>query len=114
MPRSTPITDAQADLFDRYVMVDWSANSTPRRGRDSIWIASGGSRGRVRLVNPSTRREAIDLIVDLMISSANERMLIGFDFSFGYPVGFAESVAGGAPGGESAGCSSSAASRPTR
>ena len=98
MPRSTPITDAQANLFDRYVMVDWSANSTPKRGRDSIWIALGRSRGRVRLVNPSTRREAIDLIVDLMLSSANERMLIGFDFSFGYPVGFAESVAGAAAG----------------
>ncbi|NDH23113.1 MAG: LLM class flavin-dependent oxidoreductase, partial [Actinobacteria bacterium] len=67
-------------------------------GRVEIWIASGGSRGRVRLVNPSTRREAIDLIVDLMLSSANERMLIGFDFSFGYPVGFAESVAGAGAG----------------
>ena len=26
-------------MFDRFAVVDWSANSTPKRGRDSIWIA---------------------------------------------------------------------------
>jgi precorrin-8X/cobalt-precorrin-8 methylmutase len=100
MPRSTTITHARANLFDRYVMVDWSANSTPKTGRDSIWIASGSTRGRVRLVNPPTRREAVELLVDLMLSCADERTLIGFDFSFGYPVGFAEGVAGAGAGWE--------------
>ena len=26
-------------LFDTYVMVDWSAESRPKRGADSIWLA---------------------------------------------------------------------------
>ena len=81
-------------LFDRYVMVDWSAHSTPKRGRDSIWIASGTSRGRVDLVNPPTRHEAVALLTDLVLANAKERVLIGFDFSFGYPAGFAEAVLG--------------------
>jgi len=100
VPRSTPITDAQANLFDRYVMVDWSANSTPKTGRDSIWITSGSTRGRVRLVNPPTRREAVELLVELVLAHGQERLLIGFDFSFGYPVGFAEAVAGTGAGWE--------------
>jgi hypothetical protein len=28
-------------LFDRYIAVDWSANNTPKSGRDSIWAGVG-------------------------------------------------------------------------
>ena len=100
MPRSTDSAVEGANLFDRYVMIDWSANSTPKTGRDSIWIASGSTRGRVRLVNPSTRREALELLVELVLALGQERLLVGFDFSFGYPVGFAEAVAGTGAGWE--------------
>ena len=26
-------------IFDNYIAVDWSANSSPKSGADSIWIA---------------------------------------------------------------------------
>ncbi|MEC8241760.1 MAG: hypothetical protein VX084_11510, partial [Planctomycetota bacterium] len=38
MPNSTP---ASTRLFDAYLFIDWSANSRPKRGKDSIWIAEG-------------------------------------------------------------------------
>lgn len=78
-------------LFDRVVMVDWSANATPKRGRDSIWIADSESSA---VVNPSTRSEAMDAIDEVIETSISQRVLIGFDFSFGYPAGFAEAVVG--------------------
>ena len=28
---------ATSQLFDGYLVVDWSANSTPKQGKDSIW-----------------------------------------------------------------------------
>ena len=37
--------DDSSRLFDDYVMVDWSASSHPRTGKDSIWIASGDWHG---------------------------------------------------------------------
>ena len=29
--------DKQSPLFDGYLIVDWSASSSPKRGKDSIW-----------------------------------------------------------------------------
>jgi precorrin-8X/cobalt-precorrin-8 methylmutase len=77
-------------MFDTFVMVDWSAASVPRTGRDSIWIcwhAPGGE----RLVNPATRSGAKAMLAEWLAAAlANgERVLMGFDFPFGYPVGFA-------------------------
>lgn len=47
-------------LFDSYVMVDWSASSRSRQGRDSIWVAVVHRRAahdpdRTVLDNPATR-----------------------------------------------------------
>ena len=76
-------------LFDRVVMVDWSANSTPKRGRDSIWLADSSTD---EALNPSTRTAAMDLIRSIIDDTASGRLLIGFDFSFGYPAGFASAL----------------------
>lgn len=79
-------------------MVDWSAASAPRLGRDSIWIAvaerGAGRRGRVArrtdLVNLRTRAEAASwLEARLAALAKNGRVLAGFDFPFGYPAGTA-------------------------
>ena len=81
--------------FDRYVMVDWSANSTPKRGRDSIWVAVGDATGRVaEPVNPPTRAAAMGVVRSTIDGCAGERLLLGFDFSFGYPAGFAAALTG--------------------
>ena len=64
------------------LVVDWSANSKPKTGADSIWIGDAyGNR-----VNPSTRVEAIQFLKDLISSEDDEqKWLIAFDFSFGVP-----------------------------
>ncbi len=76
-------------MFDRFVVVDWSANSTPKLGRDSIWIADGHPTGAVTLTNLATRAAAEAFLVDLFESDSASSMLVGVDFSLGYPKGTA-------------------------
>jgi hypothetical protein len=78
-------------MFDAFAMVDWSAATVPRTGRDSIWICWRDAAGE-RLVNPATRHAARALLAEwLAVAMAkSERVLMGFDFPFGYPVGFAD------------------------
>jgi precorrin-8X/cobalt-precorrin-8 methylmutase len=77
-------------LFDAHVMVDWSAANVPRTGRDSIWICWHGPEGEA-LDNPPTRQAARELLAQRLADATakGERVLLGFDFPFGYPVGFA-------------------------
>jgi precorrin-8X/cobalt-precorrin-8 methylmutase len=77
-------------MFDAFVMVDWSAATVPRTGRDSIWICWHEKDGD-RFKNPSTRYAAKALLTEWLAAAwANgKRVLIGFDFPFGYPAGFA-------------------------
>jgi precorrin-8X/cobalt-precorrin-8 methylmutase len=77
-------------MFDTFVMVDWSAATVPRTGRDSIWICWHAKDGE-RLENPPTRRAAKTILADWLAAAVErgERVLIGFDFPFGYPSGFA-------------------------
>lgn len=83
-------------LFRSYVMVDWSAASSPRVGRDSIWIAvaeralGGRAARRTDLVNLRTRSEAAAWLEARLAALAKKgRVLAGFDFPFGYPAGTA-------------------------
>lgn len=83
-------------LFDAYVMVDWSAAGTPRRGADSIWYAvvlrkRGGYR-LDRLENPPTRARATEDLSGILahLLHGGQRILAGFDFPFGFPAGTAE------------------------
>jgi len=84
-------------MFDTFVMVDWSAAAVPRTGRDSIWICWHAPDGE-RLANPPTRHAAKGLLGEwLAVATARgERVLLGFDFPFGYPQGFAARL--GLPG----------------
>jgi precorrin-8X/cobalt-precorrin-8 methylmutase len=86
--------------FASYVMVDWSAASAPRLGRDSIWIAvaqrtrrkraRAGGAARTDLVNLRTRAEAVSWLEARLATLATKgRVLAGFDFPFGYPAGTA-------------------------
>jgi precorrin-8X/cobalt-precorrin-8 methylmutase len=77
-------------LFDTYVIVDWSAASRPKQGRDSIWICRLGADGET-VYNPPTRHAAKGLLADMLAeaSARGERVIAGFDFPFGYPAGFA-------------------------
>jgi len=73
-------------------MVDWSANSTPKTGKDSIWLCVGNRDGSLAPENLSTRDRAVERISEITSGCVKSggRVLIGFDFAFGYPNGFAE------------------------
>jgi len=80
-------------LFDRVVVVDWSAAARPTGTRpraDAIWLGVAGSGGAATHYLP-TRAAAEAAIAGL---SATGRVLIGFDFPMGYPTGFAARLTG--------------------
>ncbi|MEM7547237.1 MAG: precorrin-8X methylmutase [Pseudomonadota bacterium] len=83
-------------LFDEYLVVDWSANSSPKTGADSIWIAHLKD-GALALTNPPTRQAAEAAIARVLgdATTAGRRVLAGFDFPFGYPLGTADALAKG-------------------
>ena len=84
-----------ARLFNAYVMVDWSAASAPKQGKDSIWIGVIKRDIRFRntfdAVNPPTREAAMKALRDILadLGRRSEKALIGFDFSLGFPAGTA-------------------------
>jgi GNAT superfamily N-acetyltransferase len=84
--------------FDDVVIVDWSAASNPKRGADSIWIGHVGSPGTDPL-NVATRGQALRVLADRLLALIRQgrRVLIGFDFPYGYPRGTAERIG---PSGE--------------
>src|SRR5690348_3356172 len=89
-------------MFDCFVIVDWSAANQPKTGRDSIWICAVDRDGTERLVaNPRTRHAAKHLLRDLLAEATarGDRILLGFDFPFGYPADFARRLGlnGGPP-----------------
>jgi precorrin-8X/cobalt-precorrin-8 methylmutase len=82
-------------LFNRYIAVDWSAANTPRTGKDSIWIADS----EAATINPPTRHDAMSILTDRLLSAraAGQRVMLGFDFVFGYPAGAAQAIADAFP-----------------
>jgi precorrin-8X/cobalt-precorrin-8 methylmutase len=84
--------------FDAYLMVDWSANSRPVTGGDSIWycviIRTGDNLSVVALENPATRRRAVADINDILqgLVGREQMTLVGFDFPYGYPAGSAAAL----------------------
>ncbi len=82
-------------LFDAYLMVDWSAAAKPVTGPNSIWIGVLAKDARLKFqfqaVNPDTRLKARDFLKDMIarLTKRGDRVLLGFDFSLGYPAGTA-------------------------
>ena len=85
--------------FDSICVVDWSAgNDTgPRPRPDAIWAAVVGNGEAEEPVYLRNRVEALDWLNALIERELQEgrRLLLGFDFPFGYPTGFAERIVGG-------------------
>ncbi len=77
-------------MFDTVIMVDWSAANVPRLGRDSIWLCRRDIAGET-LFNAPTRHAARVLLAEWLAAARERgrRVLLGFDFPFGYPAGFA-------------------------
>ena len=87
-----------AALFDAYIMVDWSAASKPSLGANSIWIGILAKDARLKLqyrgVNIETRLKARAFIEDMVakLTKRGDKVLIGFDFSLGFPAGTAAAL----------------------
>lgn len=82
-------------LFDRYIAVDWSANNAPKIGPDSIWSCVAASVATELLTrNHRTRRVAEFWLLDQLTAAVKngERVLLGMDFPYGYPAGFAAAL----------------------
>lgn len=95
LPQTTQ--PSASTLFDAVLIVDWSAASVPKTGRDSIWWALHRvGKGEVERANPATRAEAMAEIEALLAAelTAGRRVLAGFDFPFGYPAGVAARLSG--------------------
>ncbi|MEM8592575.1 MAG: hypothetical protein AAGF13_08620, partial [Pseudomonadota bacterium] len=84
--------------WDKIMVVDWSGGGDrgPRPVKDAIWIGSARAGAaeepeyaRNRVVAEARITEHIEEAL-----AAGERLLIGFDFPFGYPAGFAKAVVG--------------------
>lgn len=74
-------------MFDRVIVVDWSANAAPKRGKDSIWIARfDNDVPDGQAVNVATRHQALDHLETMM---REQPTLLAVDFSLGYPRGTA-------------------------
>ena len=87
-----------ARLFDAYIMVDWSAATKPALGANSIWIGILAKDARLKLqfkaVNIDTRLKAREFLEDMVakLTRRGDRILLGFDFSLGYPAGTAKAL----------------------
>ena len=89
-------------LFHTHIVVDWSARSKPSPARPSenaIWWAVAHTDGDAAVKAPEyarTRDKALRRIARLVADEldAGRRVLVGFDFPFGYPAGVAERLTG--------------------
>lgn len=85
-----------ARLFDAYIVADWTAAETKKLGDNSLWIGVAKRDVRFRLYtethNVATRAEGEALLNSLLADHRRrgDRVLVGFDFNLGYPVGTAQ------------------------
>lgn len=82
-------------MFDHILVVDWSARATPsprKPSADAIWTAKAEGTPRYH----QTRWDAMDAISATISATLarGQRLLVGFDFPFGYPAGFAQVLTG--------------------
>jgi precorrin-8X/cobalt-precorrin-8 methylmutase len=93
-------------LFDAYMFIDWSATNRkqPARPRaDAVWVGelTPGLEQEQETYH-RTRGSALAHVTSSLLqhSSANRRVLVGFDFPYGYPAGFSRAL--GLPQGSGA------------
>jgi hypothetical protein len=85
-----------ARLFDAYIIADWTAAEGKKLGDTSLWIGVAKRDVRFRLYtethNVATRAEGEALLASLLADhrKRGDRVLVGFDFNFGFPAGTAE------------------------
>lgn len=85
-------------LFDAYLFIDWSARNsrTPQTPTaDAVWVGESVPEiSHNRETYHRTRSEAIRSITSILTNHVKEkrRVLVGFDFPYGYPHGFCRAL----------------------
>lgn len=87
-------------MFDRVIVVDWSAANlptSPTNRANAVWIGCTDAEGSIEW-HHRTRAAAEAQLVTLIDTARTDgqRLLVGFDFAMGYPAGFAERLTGAA------------------
>ena len=92
-------------MFDTVIVIDWSARSSPspvNPTRDAVYLCiSRLDEGEAR--HPEYYRTRVSVMMRIrelleVELTAGRRTLVGFDFNFGYPIGFAKKLTGTASG----------------
>lgn len=89
--------------FDAYIFIDWSAANGPAPRRPSVnavWVGEClQQKNHQRETYHRTRRDGIDHVAHILENHVYQRrrVLVGFDFCYGYPAGFAKAM--GLPSG---------------
>lgn len=84
--------------FDTFIMVDWSGGNgfsdTPRA--DAIWVCVGRDGETQDPIYMKNRKVAEAWLRDVIAAELGlgRRVMIGFDFPFGYPAGFGAALTG--------------------
>lgn len=86
-------------LFDTHIIVDWSARSKPSPkapSKDAIFWAVAREGVVASVSYARTRSEALTRLRETLLQerAARRRVLVGFDFPFGYPRGVAQRLTG--------------------
>lgn len=84
-------------LFDYFITVDWSSRAKPspvKPTKDAIWVGEGSASGRVSTRYFRTRELAVAYVEKKLVRliKANKRVLVGWDFVFGYPKGLGKAL----------------------
>jgi hypothetical protein len=85
-------------LFDAYIFVDWSAanGAGPRRPTaDAVWVGElVPSLRHQKETYHRTRGSGVTFVLEILRAhvQAGRRVLVGFDFPYGFPAGFAASL----------------------
>lgn len=84
-------------LFDAYIFIDWSAanRATPRNpSADAVWMGQLVRHHCQAETYHRTRTDCVSRLLSLLLNhvAMGRRVLVGFDFPYGYPAGFCRAL----------------------
>lgn len=84
-------------LFDAYIFIDWSAanRATPRNpSRNAVWMGQLVRHHCPEETYHRTRTDCVSRLLPLLLNhvAMGRRVLVGFDFPYGYPAEFCRAL----------------------
>ena len=102
--RGTPGLGPHARLFDAYIFIDWSATNgrATGPGQDQLWLGELQAGNQPSDAWFASRQDCARHVEERLLHhvAAGHRVLIGFDFAYGYPAGFADGAGLPSPAGK--------------